>query len=532
MDAPKPIAATTHTVDDETVTLAQRRQAQSSFLARVAGGVLVLTVLVGWRLMIGLNTLAIDPRTMKMRQDFAGLVNARDLARERASSSSTQAMRATKRLAENASASAATAPTKNAPTKNAAEPGDFSSSLRRLQGMEEDLDFIGRAGVPDAGRKNPCWTTGDSTPPMCLPYFYILGAWQSGTEELGSRLLAGAPTVGVVRAPHFWNEHTKTLENYANTFASVATMERNVVAGDASPGYLATSWSESIRFHRAYLDHMRDCWAECQTKSSKFEDDESAKDTADEDAARRGTSRASPRRRCIDGVEGDPKAPGCVGEANAKDPYDESGGHGLSLPHLMSTVYGSSPPRFVVIVREPGARLHSAFWHYEHYKKQYGANEDGFAAYAEQMMTMFQKCLDRGNPLRGCANRFETYSPEFEAVFYHADALIKSMYDVFLETWLDVFPRESFLVVKGEDLWSDNVNTSTAAMRRVLKHLDLDASDETARRLATMNATSNDWRFARDDPERVMRDDIRTKLDAFFAPRLQRLATLVGEDLY
>ena len=48
----------------------------------------------------------------------------------------------------------------------------------------------------------------------------------------------------------------------------------------------------------------------------------------------------------------------------------------------------------------------------------------------------------------------------------------------------------------------------------------------------TMNATSNDWRFARDDPERVMRDDIRTKLDAFFAPRLQRLATLVGEDLY
>ena len=64
MDAPKPIAATTHTVDDETVTLAQRRQAQSSFLARVAGGVLVLTVLVGWRLMIGLNTLAIDPRTM------------------------------------------------------------------------------------------------------------------------------------------------------------------------------------------------------------------------------------------------------------------------------------------------------------------------------------------------------------------------------------------------------------------------------------------------------------------------------------
>ena len=69
-------------------------------------------------------------------------------------------------------------------------------------------------------------------------------------------------------------------------------------------------------------------------------------------------------------------------------------------------------------------------------------------------------------------------------------------------------------------------------MRRVLKPLALGASDETARRRATMNVTANGWRFARDDPERVMRDEIRTKLDAFFAPRLQRLATLVGEDLY
>ena len=66
----------------------------------------------------------------------------------------------------------------------------------------------------------------------------------------------------------------------------------------------------------------------------------------------------------------------------------------------------------------------------------------------------------------------------------------------------------------------------------MLRNWDRDGSEETAGRLATMNAKSNDWRFERDDPERVMRDDIRTKLDAFFAPRLQRLATLVGEDLY
>lgn len=80
--------------------------------------------------------------------------------------------------------------------------------------------------------------------------------------------------------------------------------------------------------------------------------------------------------------------------------------------------------------------------------------------------------------MRGCANRFETYLFEFEVVFYYVDVLIKFMYDVFFEMWFDVFLCEFFFVVKGEDLWSDDVNTLIAAMRRVLKYLDFDVSDE------------------------------------------------------
>ena len=148
---------------------------------------------------------------------------------------------------------------------------------------------------------------------------------------------------------------------------------------------------------------------------------------------------------------------------------------------------------------------------------------------AEEMMTMFAKCVDDGHPLRGCANRFETYSPEFEAVFYHADALIKSMYDVFLEQWFDVFPRELFLILRAEDVWSADVPTRVAAAKRVLEHLGLDASDAVAEKMATAPHGINLVPVVHDDSS-AMREDIRAKLDAFFAPRGARLAELARDD--
>lgn len=55
--------------------------------------------------------------------------------------------------------------------------------------------------------------------------------------------------VGVVCVLYFWNEYMKMFENYVNIFASVATMERNVVAGDVSFGYFVMLWSEFIWFY-------------------------------------------------------------------------------------------------------------------------------------------------------------------------------------------------------------------------------------------------------------------------------------------
>ena len=202
--------------------------------------------------------------------------------------------------------------------------------------MEEDVDFIESLERDANSKSNPCWTARDGAT-RCLPAAYVVGAWQSGGEELGERLQMALGKENVVaRAPHFWNEHTETLERYASTW------DRDAFGVDASPGTLATSWSESMRFHRAHAARVEKCWKACQELSNAYEGEDEPTPSEEEDARRRGSARASPRRRCVDGTTDDPKS-GCLGAANALDPFEENGGHGLGLPHLMRAAYGDTP---------------------------------------------------------------------------------------------------------------------------------------------------------------------------------------------
>jgi hypothetical protein len=56
--------------------------------------------------------------------------------------------------------------------------------------------------------------------------------------------------------------------------------------------------------------------------------------------------------------------------------------------------------------RYPRARLHAAFWNYEHYRARFGASEDGFAQFATEFMGRFKECAAE-HTWDGCAHRFE-----------------------------------------------------------------------------------------------------------------------------
>ena len=78
-------------------------------------------------------------------------------------------------------------------------------------------------------------------------------------------------------------------------------------------------------------------------------------------------------------------------------------------------------------------------------------------------------------------------------------------------------------------MWSADVPTRVAAAKRALEHLGLDASDAVAEKMATAPQGINLVPVVHDDSS-AMREDIRAKLDAFFAPRGARLAELARDD--
>lgn len=51
--------------------------------------------------------------------------------------------------------------------------------------------------------------------------------------------------------------------------------------------------------------------------------------------------------------------------------------HDLHLPTIMRGAYGKRPPKFIMMVRNPIDRLHSAYYGHEQYKSKYGKDPDG-----------------------------------------------------------------------------------------------------------------------------------------------------------
>lgn len=115
-------------------------------------------------------------------------------------------------------------------------------------------------------------------------------------------------------------------------------------------------------------------------------------------------------------------------------------------------------------------RLQSAFWRYGHYWDRYGGrNATSFHAYAAEQIAGFRNCTASGHSTFTCALYLESLSQELEDVFFHCDQLLRGMYSIWLHLWLSFFPRESFLVVKSEELRA----APQATLRAIFAHLAL-----------------------------------------------------------
>lgn len=285
----------------------------------------------------------------------------------------------------------------------------------------------------DANFDSPCWRPND-TALRCLPAFFLAGGMQCGVYDAWARLSSHQLIPRHHDAlSHWWTNHPRSsagdFDKYVNRFSGAKTLARvaeapRTLLGEASPASLTFMMAEQLRLHYLYLDAFDACARACHGKSP-------------------------PDVRC--GEKGY-RMLHCYGEASrATVPIE------FNLPAFASTIIPRL--RVMALVREPAMRLWIAYWNYGQFPAKYGRTAAGFGYYFSNQSLAFDTCATRGGPhyawptdaARRCALRFEAHGPEEADVYYHADQIIKGMYDVFVEEWLATVGRERLLVMRSED---------------------------------------------------------------------------------
>lgn len=418
---------------------------------------------------------------------------------------------------------------------------------------------------PDAGSwedaHSPCFRDEKSSKRKCLPNYHVIGAWQSGGQAFNAKLCKH-PDVLTGVALHFWNE-PKPVTQYLDSVteqirlgaeadeddenAENGKSSKTKLIGDASPGVLANTWTESQRLHLGFKEYVAACWKGCQNQSDVFVNEEVQ----------------SSRRKCIDGelIDGEYKD-GCMAKASKLDPLlnwdtTKSAHVLLSVPHLLRAAYGNQSVKIVAVLRNPLARLKAAFRKYPHYAKEFGDGADGFAKFIKTFIDEFETCMggdkqgedgdgtyelnrdtdqmiQTEEPLKRtrqlCAYHFESLGPRQEGVFYHCDQLIKTMYGTFLKTWVEAFGKKNVLALRAEDVFSGDSATRKKTLRKTVEFLGLREPSDAE--LHTMDSVTGGEDYATavtDDDEEV---DQKTKrlVNDFFRPETETVSDLFGND--
>ncbi|CAL1542196.1 unnamed protein product [Lymnaea stagnalis] len=263
--------------------------------------------------------------------------------------------------------------------------------------------------------KNPCWYTDEMFREVkvrklnCLPYFHILGCAKSGTTDLWNRLMSHPHVVSNDGLLHkeglWWSWRRYGISGY----------NRNKVM----------NFSE-------YVDLFQDTARQIQAS-----------------------------------VESDSLLQQILitGDASPPDFWDFRGWTNISqnrnhhiprviTPHLMKHFYTN--PKFILMFRDPIERLYSDYF---------------FVGGGLTSLDFHNDVLASINLVHSCVKRFGLVS-----CFYDHRLYIKlpvrlpfACYSVFMREWLQVFPKENFLLIKTEEYDED----SEATLKEVMAFLGL-----------------------------------------------------------
>ena len=131
----------------------------------------------------------------------------------------------------------------------------------------------------------------------------------------------------------------------------------------------------------------------------------------------------------------------------------------------MRGLHGTDKVRLLAILREPAARMHSAYWFWPQYRRRYGHDARGFVKYVDDVVPAFKACLaaqqqcsssssssssggggggSGSSATHAAASRSRSAPSTSRAQLeneggHHADQLLKSLYAAYVPTWLRVW---------------------------------------------------------------------------------------------
>ena len=188
-----------------------------------------------------------------------------------------------------------------------------------------------------------------------------------------------------------------------------------------------------------------------------------------------------------------------------------------SIPILLSHILPSA--KFIVVMRNPVTRTHSHHIYSCAYEKRQPPSSTVFHEMVVADIKYFQNCLSTDRTIYECTSDKHFKKGQSggcnRSMSYY---LTISMYYLHLKKWMQLFPRESFLFLRMEDMSIDPYTF----MRNITDFLNIDQ----------LPPQSTRFLFSYRKNVKMLRWKCCQKLEQFFHPFNEKLVELTGDNRF
>ena len=147
------------------------------------------------------------------------------------------------------------------------------------------------------------------------------------------------------------------------------------------------------------------------------------------------------------------KTPSCLGVDASVSLFSYDINHfnsSCELPHLSHEIIPNA--KFIVILRNPTARLYSNYWYFmpKGVKGTNYAVPEVFHKLVERQIMYFNDCMKKYDNAVVCIK--QQAITDAESIIKITEHLGPGLYYINIQKWLAVFPKENFIFIRTEDL--------------------------------------------------------------------------------